>query len=86
MALTRHVREGDLLYRIGASMLTATRVSDVQSKLETWRDALVLAGGVIFFVGICAVALVGFHKRDHSVRGPALSVSTTGGATLHSSL
>ena len=58
-------------------MLTAMRLSDLQSKLETWMDALVLAGGIIFFVGICAVAMVGFQNRDHSVRGSALSLSTT---------
>ena len=65
-------------------MLKAPRLSDLQPKPERWSDALALPGGVIFFVGICAVALVGFHNRDHSIRGTALSVS--GGGTPHSSL
>jgi len=65
-------------------MLKAPRLSDLQPKPERWSDALALSGGVIFFVGICAIALVGFHNRDHSIRRTALSVS--GGATPHSSL
>jgi len=60
-------------------MLKPPSLSDLQPKPERWSDALALAGGVIFFVGICAVALVGFNNRDHSIRGTALSVSTTGG-------
>ncbi len=67
-------------------MLKAPRLSDPQSKPETWGDTVVLAGGAIFFLCICAVALVGFHNRDLPIRGNALSVSTTGGATPRSSL
>jgi hypothetical protein len=70
---------------VGASiMLKAPRLSDLQPKPEKWSDALALSGGVIFVVCICAVALVGFHNRDHSIRGTALSVSS--GATPHTSL
>jgi hypothetical protein len=67
-------------------MLKAQRLRHLQSKPERWSDARVLAGGVIFFVCISAVALVGFHNRDHSIHGPALPLSTTDGATPHSSL
>ena len=62
-------------------MLKPPSLSDLQLKPERWSDALVLSGGVIFVVCICAVALVGFHNRDHSIRGTGLSVSTTGGDT-----
>jgi len=61
-------------------------LSDLQLKPERWSDALVLSGGVIFVICICAVALVGFHNRDHSIRGAGLSVSATGGATPDSRL
>ena len=67
-------------------MFNAMRLSDLRSKLEAWRDALVLAGGVIFFLCICAVALAGFHNRDLSIHGSAQSVSAMDGAAPRSSL
>jgi hypothetical protein len=62
------------------------RLSDLRSKSETWRDALIFASGVIFFVCICAVTLVGLHNRDLSIRGTARSVSMMDGAAPGSSL
>lgn len=65
-------------------MLKALRLGDLLSRLETRSDALVLAGGAMFFICISAVALVGFHDRDLSIRGSVPSVSATSGTTPHS--
>ena len=67
-------------------MLKAMRLSDMRSKLEACRDALVFSGGVIFFLCICAVTLAGFHNRDLSIHGSAQSVSAMDGAAPRSSL
>jgi hypothetical protein len=61
-------------------MLKTMRLSDLRSKLEACRDALVFSGGVIFFLCICAVTLAGFHNRDLSIHGSAQSVSMMDGA------
>lgn len=67
-------------------MLKAMRLSDMRPKLEAWRDVLVLAGGVIFLLCICAVTLAGFHNRDLSIHGSAQSVSAMDGAAPRSNL
>lgn len=59
-------------------------LSDLQSRQGLWSDALVLAGGVAFFVCISAVTAVGFSHRSHSFRATSSAASTTIGATLHS--
>ncbi len=56
----------------------------VQSRTETWRDTVMLTGGVIAIVAICASVLVGFHARHHSIHANTPAVSDTGGATPHS--
>lgn len=65
-------------------MLNAPRLSDLQSRMEAWRDAVILTGGVIAIVAICASVLVGFHARRHSIHATAPSVSDAGSATPHS--
>jgi len=58
-------------------------LSDFQSRPELLSDALVLAGGVIVFVCISAIALFGFSHRGHSIGGASSAVSTTIGAKSH---
>lgn len=65
-------------------MLKVPSLSDLQARPQLWSDALVLAGGVVFFVCISAIALIGFRHRDHSIRATSSALSTTFGATPHS--
>ena len=65
-------------------MLNAPRSSDLQSRMETWMDAVILTGGVIAIVAICASVLVGFQARHHSIHANAPAVTDTGSAMPHS--
>ena len=56
----------------------------VQSRMDRCMDTLILTGGVIAIVAICASVLVGFHARHHSIHANAPAVSDTGSATPHS--
>jgi hypothetical protein len=61
-------------------MLKVPSLSDFQSRSELLRDALVFAGGVIFFVFIGAIVLFGFDHRGHSIDRASSAVSMTIGA------